>query len=262
MLTSYHVHTARSDGEAKAADYIDAAIRLGLDELGFSDHYVLLAEGQSADWSMALDELPSYCAQIAELKQKMRGKLVVRCGLEADFDPATAAGLDEVLRSYPFDYVIGSVHFVDGFPVDRCKEDWDAITQAQRNDIVLGYLDRVTQMARTGYFDFVGHFDLYKKFGYLPTMNVSAQIDAALDAVAASGMPAEINSAGLVKDIAEVYPSEAILLKCAKRSIPVIITADAHLPEHLTRGYAEAGQLADRTGCRRVSQYENRRLIG
>jgi histidinol-phosphatase (PHP family) len=261
MLTSYHVHTTRSDGEAAASDFVDAAVRIGLDELGISDHYVLLPAGKSAGWSMALDELPAYVAEIAELRGRVRGKLVVRCGLEADFDAATAAELGDILRAYPFDYVIGSVHFVDGFPVDKCKEEWDAITQPERNDIVLGYLDRIALMARSRLFDFVGHFDLYKKFGYLPTVDVSAETAGALDAVAAAGMPVEINTAGLYKDIREAYPSEAILRECARRSIPVVITADAHLPEHLTRGYAEASELARRAGCDRVAVYENRRVV-
>lgn len=261
MLTSYHVHTLRSDGEAPAADFVDAAIRLGVCELGLSDHYVLLPAGQSADWSMALDELPSYVAEIEELRERARGKLVIRCGVEADYDPGTVSDLNELLRAYPFDYVIGSVHFVDGFPIDRCKEDWDGIDQAQRNEVVLGYLDRVAGLARSGAFDFVGHFDLYKKFGYLPTIDVSRQIGAALDAIAASGMPVEINTAGLYKVIEEAYPSEAILRECARRSIPIIITADAHVPEDLTRSYAEAAELADRAGCRRVARFEARLLL-
>jgi len=258
MLTSYHVHTIRSDGEATATDFAETAVRLRLDELGFSDHYVLLSKGKSADWSMPLDDLYAYCAEITELREKMSGKLVVRLGLEADFDPATASELGEVLRHYPFDYVIGSVHFVDGFPVDECKQKWDTLMQPQRNDIVIGYLDRIAQMARSGLFDFVGHLDLYKKFGYLPTVDVSSHIAAALDAIAASGMPIEINTAGLYKEIEEIYPSEAILRECRRRSIPILITADAHFPEHLTRGYAEARELAERVGYSNVVTFEGR----
>ncbi len=260
MLTSYHVHTDRSDGEAPAADFVEAAVRLGLDELGISDHFVMLPDGASASWSMPLTDLDDYCAQFGELREQARGRVKVRCGLEADFDAAAANDLREVLSQYPFDYVIGSVHFVDGFPVDRCKEDWDAITQRERDEVVLGYLDRMTQMARSGMFDFFAHFDLYKKFGYLPTVDVTSQIDSALNAIAASGMPVEISTAGLYKDIREMYPSEGILRECARRSIPVVITADAHLPEHLTRSYAEAVRLARSVGFERAAAFEARRM--
>lgn len=260
MLTSYHVHTIRSDGESPARDFVDEAVQLGLDELGFSDHYVLLPAGTSASWSMPLTDISAYIGEIDALREQARDSLVVRCGIEADFEPDTVADLRDVLNSYPFDYVIGSVHFVDGFPVDECKEKWDVISQSDRNDIVRGYLDRIAQMARSGVFDFVGHLDLYKKFGYLPTVDISADMSLALDAIAAARMPIEINTSGLVKEIREIYPSEAVLRECRNRSIPVLITADAHRPEHLTRGYAEAVDLVERVGYDQVGVYENRRL--
>ncbi len=119
IVTSYHVHTIRSDGEAPARDFAEAALGMHLNELGFSDHYVLIEGGSVPDWSMALDELPNYCEEIENIRAEMHGKLTVRCGIEADFDPATVKELDKLLRDYSFDYVIGSVHFVDGFPVDE-----------------------------------------------------------------------------------------------------------------------------------------------
>lgn len=259
MLTSYHVHTIRSDGQAPARAFATAALKLPLDELGFSDHYVLVTGTKVPEWSMALDELPAYCAEIAELQAEMKDSLTIRCGLEADFDPATARELTEVLAAYPFDYVIGSVHFVDGFPVDECKQKWDDITPSERNDVALGYLDRIERMAESGIFDIVGHFDLYKKFGYLPTVDVSGPIARALDAAARSGMAVEINASGLVKHIGEPYPSEDILRQCFERSIPILITADAHAPEDLTRGYPEARSLALRAGYTATVAFEGRR---
>lgn len=260
MLTSYHVHTNRSDGEAPARDFVKAALDIHLDELGFSDHYVLVTGAKVPAWSMALDELPDYCSEISQIQAEMRGRLAVRCGIEADFDSATAGELAEVLEQYPFDYVIGSVHFVDGFPVDECKQKWDEITQSERNEVALGYLDRIEQMARSGLFDIVGHFDLYKKFGYLPTVDVSEPVASALDAIAESRMALEINASGLVKQIGEPYPSEHILRQCRARSIRVVITADAHVPQDLTRGYEDARALARRAGYDCVVRFEGRQM--
>ncbi len=114
-------------------------------------------------------------------------------------------------------------------------------------------------MARTGAFDFVGHLDLYKKFGYLPTVDVSKWITRALDAIADAGMAVEINASGLVKPIGEPYPSEDILRQCRARSIPILITADAHTPQDLTRGYPEAQELAHRAGYDSVARFAGRR---
>lgn len=260
MLTSYHVHTNRSDGEAPASDVVEAAIKLGLDELGISDHYVLLPGGKSSSWSMPLTDLPAYFAELDELREEVRGKLVIRSGVEADFDPGTYAELRDILAEHPFDYVIGSMHYVDGFPIDMNREPWDALSEAERNQIVVAYLDRMAQLAKSGVFDFVGHFDLYKKFGFLPTVDVSEQLATALDAIAAAGIPMEINTSGWYKDIKECYPSEHILREARRRSIPILITADAHYPEDLTRDFDKARLLASKVGYDSVAAFEKRRM--
>jgi histidinol-phosphatase (PHP family) len=224
-----------SDGHCTASECVRAAIAAGLDELGFSDHYVLAPPGWKVDWSMPVDSLPGYFRALHAAKQEAGDRLIVRYGLEADFFPDTAAELAEILQAYPFDYVIGSVHFVDGFPIDDSAGMWDSLSEDERNDMVRAYWSRVTAMAESGLFDIAAHLDLYKKFGHRPTVDVSADIAIALDAIARSGMAVELNTAGLDKAAKEIYPSLAILRECRRRSIPSLVTADAHDISRLTR---------------------------
>ncbi len=136
MLTSYHVHSNHSDGSTSIRELVQAAIEAGLDEIGISDHYVYLPGGKSVWWSMPLDFLPGYFEEIKSIADEVGDKPVIRYGIEVDYDPRTQDHLAEVLRSYPFDYVIGSVHFVDDFPVDEQKKRWDTLTENERNDVI------------------------------------------------------------------------------------------------------------------------------
>jgi histidinol-phosphatase (PHP family) len=258
MLISYHVHSTYSDGKKTIRELVEAAVAQGLDELGISDHYVLLPEGRSVSWSMSLDGLAQYLAELEEVAEEFRGRLVIRKGLEVDYDHATENGLAEVLRAHDFDFVIGSVHFIDGFPVDESPEHWDRLSESERNDMIRAYWARIELMARSRLFDFAGHLDLYKKFGHRPTIDVSRYVTAALDAIAASGMAVEINTAGWFLPACEAYPSLEILSACRSRGIPIIINSDAHEPSNLTRGFDRAYELARSVGYSEVLAYNRR----
>ena len=248
MHTSYHCHTVLSDGLSTIPDYVRAGIAAGLDELGISEHYTLLpdtppspplqggAKGgyRTVDWSMPKDGLPGYFRALHAARDQAADRLIVRCGLEADYIPETADELAGILRAYPFDYVIGSVHFVDDFLVDESAGAWDALSEDERNDMVRAYWGRITDMAASGLFDIAAHLDLYKKFGHRPTVDVSEDTAIALDAIAKSRMAVELNTAGFYR-MGEIYPSPTILRECHERGIPALVTTDAHHADQLTR---------------------------
>src|ERR1051326_9515289 len=130
MKTSYHVHSKWSDGKTGIAEIITAAGEVGLEELGISDHYVLAPPPQVVSWSMPLDRLGEYLADVDAAAAAAPPGLVVRRGVEADFFPGQEAAIREALAPHEFDYVIGSVHYVDGFAVDESRPKWDGLSPA------------------------------------------------------------------------------------------------------------------------------------
>lgn len=235
MHTSYHCHTEFSDGRCTIVDLVQEAIRLQLDELGISDHYTLVP-GEVVPWSMPEAGLPDYIAALDNARDKADGKVGLRYGIEADYIPQSITELADALAAHPFDYVIGSVHFIDVFPVDARADYWEALSQDQRNEMIREYWARIANMAKSGVFDIAGHLDLYKKFGHRATIDLSADIATALDAIAAAGMAVELNTSGM-HYAGEVYPSTAILEQCLVRHIPTLVTSDVHCVQHLTRGH-------------------------
>ncbi|MEN6356894.1 MAG: histidinol-phosphatase [Armatimonadota bacterium] len=259
MITSYHIHTKFSDGQNTAQEMIEAAIQSGIDEIGISDHYVL-TDGPVFDWSMKLDGLSDYFNVLNQAADKVRSKINVRYGLEADFVPEMTDRLAETLHDYPFDYVIGSVHLINGACIDGSKDYWDALSQSEKNDVIRTYWHMIARLAKSGIFDIVGHMDLYKKFGSQPTIDVSEDIMIALDAIAKAGIAVELNTSGWHKPINEAYPSAMILKGCHKRGIPVVLTADAHRTQDITRDFDRGCQLLQSIGYASRAVFENRKL--
>lgn len=258
MAVSYHVHSCRSDGKNTIPEIIAAASSLGLDELGISDHYCLTADREQMHWCMPIDKLEDYVIDVQTAAGEAGEDLLIRLGLEVDFIPETLGEMRELLASYPFDYVIGSVHMVDGFLTDDTLELWEQFSQDERNDIIRTYWIRVRQMAECGLFDFAGHLDLFKKFAIYPTVDLSEEMNAALDAIAKAKMPIELNTSGWFKPCKEQYPSREILQACYDRGIQMVVSADAHLPEHLTRGFDDAYQMLREIGYKELVSFAGR----
>lgn len=255
MLTSYHNHTTWSDGKVGVEEQIEAARAAGLDELGISDHYVM-HPGKVVEWSMPLDALDDYVAAMEHAREG--SPLPFRIGIEADYFPETIDELRRRLARHRFDYVIGSVHFVDGFPLDSSAADWEAITPAERDDQWRLYWQRLRELAESGVFDFAAHLDLPKKFGFRPRADLSEEAGAALAAIAAAGMAIEINTAGWSLPAQEAYPTRDLLRAARQLGIPLLINADAHRPEHLTHNFDRARALAAEAGYGELVRYEGR----
>jgi histidinol-phosphatase (PHP family) len=259
-MTSYHTHSRWSDGQATIAAMV--AADAGLDEVGISDHYVLTpypGETTAAEWSMPLDDLGAYVDDVASAMAT--APLPVRLGLELDYFPETWGALAERLAPYDFDYLIGSVHYVDRFNIDGSADDWRPLDQERINAMHVAYWQRVAGLAATGIFDFVGHPDLVKKFAFYASDGAAAGALAALDAISAAGMAIELNTSGWDKPCAEAYPSRSLLMEARARQIPVVLTADAHVPGELARHFQRGRELLKAVGYDETVRFSKRERL-
>ena len=178
-----------------------------------------------------------------------------------DFLPGHEPWIRELAALHPWDYFIGSVHYV--------TDDWDVDNPARREEwskrdpaaIWREYFARLTQAARSGLFDFIGHADLPKKFGCHPPPGCEALFPPFLEAVRASGIAIELNTAGLRKDCREIYPSRSLLARAREYGVPITFGSDAHAPLEVGLNFAEAVALARSTGYTHYCQFEQRRRI-
>lgn len=259
MLASYHTHTTWSDGKGTIADMIRGAASLGVRELGISDHFVLHRSGRTPRWSMPVDRLGEYVAEIETHREEAtRLGVTLRTGLEVDWFPGHADAIGDILRPHSVDYVIGSVHEIESFTIDGSPGPWAGLGDDGVNEAHRQYWVRMKGLAESGLFDIAAHLDLAKKFGYHPTDPPLAEIDAALDALATHDIVVELNTAGWHKACADAYPSLEILRGAHARGITTTLSADAHRPEHLLRDFDRGARRLREAGFDSVARFAGR----
>jgi len=254
MLIDYHMHTPLTDGTGEPREYARAAIERGLAEIGFSDHAPLA--DRDTDWTMKKSDLPRYVEWVRETQREFP-QLPIKLGLEVDFVPGNEAWVRELAAMYPWDFFLGSVHYLsDGFPLDRSAADWRGQDVGSRWREYFAFWE---QAAGSRLFDSLAHPDLVKKFGFRPAGELAALYSRALQVVAKNGVAIEISTAGLRKPCREIYPSEEFLRIARMYDVPITLGSDAHIPNDVGLDFDKAVALARRCGYDRICRFKARR---
>jgi len=244
-LPDYHTHTYRcGHASGSPADYVAQAQAKGLIAIGIADHLPLLPLPDPA-LSMSVAELPKYVAEINELKKRFPGYVFL--GIEADYRPGTILEVRDLVKSYPFDYVIGSVHHLGEWGFDDPRQ----ISRYQFediNDLWVEYLELLGDAAESGLFSILGHLDLMKKFGHRPTRPLNKELDTLAKRLARAGIVVEINTAGLRRPAREPYPNLDILRRLNSHGVPITFGSDAHDPQEVGADFVRAVESAQQAG--------------
>ncbi|MGR6541344.1 histidinol-phosphatase HisJ [Paenibacillus tundrae] len=266
MRIDYHTHHERcGHAVGKLEEYVKRGIDIGLSQIGLSDHMPLLHVDPAnyyPEMAMPMDELPRYVEECFSLKEKYRGQIDVRVGLEGDYIEGWENEIRAIIERYPWDYVIGSVHFLGEWDITdfRQTHHWEG-----RNvlEVYRQYYDAVSKAAATGMYDIMGHSDVIKRFGFFPAPEeVDERItleNATLQVIAKSGCAMELNASGLSKPCAEMFPGRRMLTKAIELGIPLTLGSDAHDPLKLGDYLPEAEALLHELGCTEVAVFESRR---
>jgi len=252
MKIDIHNHTTRCNHAKGTVDeYVCRAIELGIDIYGFSEHGAMDFDEH---YRLGFDEMSSYRDDILSAKERYRDDIEILIGYEVDY---LVGHMDDRVLGADVDFLIGSVHFLDKWGFDN-PEFMGGYEGRDIDSIYREYFDSIEMMAKSGYFDIVGHLDLIKVFKYLPTTDVRLLAKDALRAIKASGMALEINTAGLRKPIAEIYPSPTLLQEIYALDIPITFGCDAHSVEQVGAGLDTAYTLAKSVGYTKAVTFEHR----
>ncbi len=265
-MIDLHTHTWRCrHGSGTASEYLDAARAAGIVVLAFTEHLplspkLIASDSSAASYAMPEAELPDYVEEVLALKERSaaEGGPEVLLGIEADLHPGNEEHVGRLLQQHPFDVVLGSVHYVDAWAFDDPdRQDgyaaWDMMALWER------YFADVGAAAQTGLIDVLGHLDLIKKFGYVPHNGLGELYSRTAEVISASGVTVEMNTAGLRKPCAELYPGPALLAELATRGVPLTVGSDAHVPDDVGAGWAEARHALADVGVTALSVFRRRR---
>src|SRR5215467_5477409 len=253
-----HMHTPlcrHATGEP--VDYARRAVELGFSEIGFSDHSPMRRDDFD-DWRMRFDQLDEYVENVRKA-QKAFPQLTIRLALEVDYLPGQEEWIRELAGRHPWDYLIGSVHYVsDSWAIDdpqklsawKGRDPWEVWSI---------YFERLTRAAESGFFEIIGHADLPKKFGHKPTRDCAPLYEKFLNAAKQHHCALDVNTSGLRKDCKEIYPSREILQLAFENGVPISFGSDAHKPEEVGMNFAEAIQLAHSVGYRECCRFVGRK---
>lgn len=282
-MSDYHIHLAPHRPMPEpvhfTADlverYVEVAAARGISEIAITEHVYRCKEalpilgdfwddptipaaiaGYSAGFVKAECNfrLDNYVTAVQTAKD--RG-LPVKMGMEVDFFPESIEGIMDLIDGYPFDVLIGSVHWVGGWAVDSAETqsefDRRGLQAAYRQ-----YAGVVEQMAELGTLDVIGHVDVPKRYGRALAAADGAIFQPVVEAAARTGMAVEINSKGWKKPIGEAYPSEWLLARFHAAGVPITLSSDAHYPSEAGWGIDQGAALARQVGYATHRRYDQR----
>lgn len=163
----------------------------------------------------------------AVLDAKARG-LPVKLGLELDFFPETWDAVLDFVDPYPWDFLIGSVHWVVGWAIDSHDQEHE-FARRGLDRAWADYFALEAELARRGGVDVLAHVDVCKKYGHRPHEEPVELYRSVVEAAAANGIAVEVSSQGLRNPADEVYPSPLFLQMFREAGVPVTLASDAHI---------------------------------
>ncbi len=251
IIEDIHIHTRVSkDSKQDPYAYVVEALKRGIRYLGFSDHLDL----DPSDKDYGYYKYENARSDFDSLIEKYGKKINLLFGVEVTFQTGLEKSILENTENKGYDYMIGSVHRLDGFtiagtsgiPYFEGKDERTAYT---------AYFEEMKRMVDFDYFPVIGHFDVIKRFG----VNFYGKFDAykyeevireIFRTLVKQGNVIELNSSGFRQPPKEPYPSAEILRMYAEEGgTEVVIGSDAHTLKQFGQDLPEtlcyAGKIFD-----------------
>lgn len=247
MLHNFHTHTSRCHhAYGEDEEYVAAAVAAGLVTLGFSDHAPLVLPegiegGKLLTTRMTPEETEGYFSSLLALREKYRGALDIRIGMEMEYDPITFGRNLDFLSRFPLDYLILGQHFLHG---DLTGES----TPMTPREKLGAYVRTVCEGMRTGVFTYVAHpdfglFYIAREEPETPLEECVGALSPIIETARETHVPLEYNLLG--QSEGRPYPCPAFWREVARRDVPVVIGCDAHTPTRVAN--ADEVRVAEKT---------------
>lgn len=254
----YHVHSEFScDCQASMAEMCRGALAKGVREIGFTEHFDLHPAEPQRDWF----RLEPWVEALEACRAAFgRQGLIIRAGIELGEPHLFPAEAQALLASYPFDYALGSLHWVGPDSVF----DLDYFYARPEAEAYGLYFDELARVVEAGGFDVLSHLDVPVRagavaYGRYDPCEHEAGIRRVLAACIARGIALDLNTAALYRRAARLTPGLEILRwYAAMGGERVTLGSDAHRPDHVGRGLKKALDAARAAGLKHLTFFERR----
>jgi histidinol-phosphatase (PHP family) len=172
--------------------------------------------------------------------------------------------MERFINDMDFDFLIGSVHVVDGEAISSSALCHRFYEKNDENYAYTTYFDYLYKMVNWGHFSVVGHFDICKKggiqfYGPFHPEKYKDKIIPILELMRQKRIGIELNASGLRYDCNEIFPHPDILKWCLETGVEhYTIGSDAHTAEEVGQNLNKALSLAKEAGIKTLSTYTKR----
>ncbi len=261
-MWDYHMHLERG---AQTVSYIELfmakAAGVGIIEIGVTEHLYRFREARNILWDdyVASRSVNTVGSHVSLIERAREAGIPVKLGIEADYVPGKEREIERVLKMFPLDYAIGSVHWLDGWAFDLNPRDWEGRSVEA---VYRKYYETLGRAAESGLFDVIGHPGNIAYFGHRAPASLLFDLEEEfLSRVARLPVALEINSGGLIRPAKELFPRPDMARRIAERGIPVTTGSDAHRPEDVGNDFPNLYRQMREWGFREVLTFERRQRL-
>lgn len=245
-MMDYHIHSTYSfDGKSPLHAYIAAAQKQNLKEIGFSEHVDINPDIKGFKYL----DYSTYYKAVTSLKKN--APISVKCGLEISYEPQLEGVLQSYVSDLSCDYIIGSVHEVEGYTMDY--------TFLEQSDPVL-YFKSVKSLIQSETCDIIGHLEYFKRWGGQYTSHDYKKIIlTVLQKIIDYDLVLEINTSGLRHPAQETYPSlDVIKWYYHMGGTLISLGSDAHYAPHIGYKFPTVMNALQCIGITQLTAFEAR----
>lgn len=264
ISADFHLHTDfSSDSATPMEDMILSGIAKGLKTMCFTEHmdYDYPVPSDKPELTFLVDT-DTYLAKTKELASKYAGKCEILFGIELGVQPHLYDDLKKLTTFYPFDFVIGSTHLIDGvdpyFP-----EFFESRGEKAAYERYFEYC--VENIRAFPELDSFAHLDYIVRYGpnqnkYYSYKEYSDYIDEVLKLLIYNGIALEVNTGSFKYGLNVTNPNFDII-KAYHRMGGELITvgSDAHVPEFVANKFDVVSDLLSEAGFKYYTEFRERK---
>jgi histidinol-phosphatase (PHP family) len=231
-IVDYHVHSNLSfDGSSTMFEICEKAVKLNIKEIGFTDHM----DFNPRDLGYGFFEYEKYSSEIERTRYIFGEKIIVRKGIEIDYQSRYEDDVRRWLGDKEFDYAIGSVHYINDENVRYLSR------KRPVNEVLEDYVDEVLHSVKSGLFDVIGHFtaDFIRHLasGIGVKSDLQESEETVFREIIANELYLEVNTKELRGAYRETLPSKRIIEEYVKYGGKLFsVGSDAHSAEDVGYG--------------------------
>ena len=275
MKFDYHMHFEYGDYDLNWVEgFFDAAKKHNLDEIGISEHTHTFPEfknfyyddlildnsevGEFQKIWLKTNKFKHTLQDYFDFMKELQKNHAVKIGIEV-CNFKNQAEVAKILSAWDFDYIIGSVHFINGWGFDSSKIK-NEFNNHDLREIYEEYTREIEKLAASKNYDILGHPFNIRLFKNFPDFDVTEYLERVAVALKKSDMAIDINTGTKYRyPVGEISPYADFMKIAAHYEIPITINSDAHQPEDCGKFYEEAADYAKSFGYKKISRFSKRK---